>query len=157
VDGKEYSMGIEAWSPDGKRFLANGDGLHLVKTDGTAPEHVTREQEGILCGHSQFSADGRKVLFLVMHKGESMTLHVADLAGGKEYALVDATNFTDLCGCWSPDGRNVAYAATPLDANGKRQGETSLFVVDVDGKDTKTVLTEKHNPGVIRLRLLDWR
>src|SRR5262249_40127994 len=156
-EDKEYMMGVEAWSPDGKWFLANGGGLHVVGTDGTGANGVTKEEKGILAGSCSFSPDGRRVLFVVVHDGHSETLHVADVDGGKEWALLDATNFTDVHACWSPDGRRVAYSATPLDSAGKRQGETSLCVVDADGKNSTTLLTEKHDPNLIWLRLVDWR
>ena len=42
-------------------------------------------------------------------------------------------------------------------SHGKREGETSLFVVDADGENTVRLLTEKHDPGIIALRLVDWR
>jgi Tol biopolymer transport system component len=157
LDDKEYTMAVEAWSPDGKHFLAGGNGLHLVKTDGTGAKRLTKEHKGLFGGHCQFSPNGRNVLFVVVHEGQSMTLHVADLAGGKERTLVEARSFTDLRGGWSPDSHRVAYSGTPLTADGKRAGETSLFVVDADGRNRTTILTEIHDPDVIRLRLIDWR
>ena len=81
-----------------------------------------------------------------------MKLYVVEVPGGKTRAVVDVLNFTDVHACWSPDGRRIAYSATLLDANGERDGETSLFVIDADGNNTTTVRTEKHEPNCIRLR-----
>jgi RNA polymerase sigma factor (sigma-70 family) len=158
ADGKEYTMAIEAWSPDGQWFLAQGDGLHLVKTDGTGAKRLTKAGLDVLSGTCSFSPDGRKVLFTVINPGrKSMSLYVADVPGGKERALVEASNFNDVHACWSPDSRRVAYCARLLDEAGDDVGETSLFVTDAAGRETTTVRTEQHKPQQIRLRLLGWR
>jgi len=154
---KEYAMTIQAWSPDGKSFLAAGDGLHLLKTDGTGARRLTKEGRSVLSGSCEFSPDGRRVLFVAAGEGERETLHVADVANGKERALVDAMNFTNLHGCWSPDGKRVAYVATPIGDDGKSGTETTLFVVDLESGGTTTVLTEKHRPREVKLRLVGWR
>jgi Tol biopolymer transport system component len=157
VEGKEYAMSLQAWSPDGAWFLAAGDGLHLVKTDGSASRRLTPPRTDLLGGSYRFAPDGRKVLFVGCNADKSQTLYVAEVPGGKVTAVVEAKNFGDLAACWSPDGRRLAYCVTPLDGNGNRLGETSLFVADADGSNTVTVLTEKHAPNQIRLSLLDWR
>src|SRR5207253_2728779 len=111
LEDKEYAMVIQAWSPDGKWFLASGDGLYLVKLDGSAPRRLTKDCSRMLGGTCRFS----------------------------------------------PDGRRSAYCVTLLDARGEREGETSIFVTDPEGKNAETVLTEKHKPNQIKLRLMDWR
>jgi RNA polymerase sigma factor (sigma-70 family) len=157
VKDEEYSMAIQAWSPDGGWFLASGDGLHLVKTDGTGAKRLTAKGTNLMSGTCRFSPDGRKVLFVVVAHKPSMKLYVADVPGGKTRAVVDVMNFTDMHASWSPDSRRIAYSVTLLDGDGERSGETSLFVTDADGNNTVTVRTEKHDPRQIRLRLTDWR
>jgi RNA polymerase sigma factor (sigma-70 family) len=154
---KEYYPSIQAWSPDGAWFLAGGDGLLLVKTDGTAPRQLTRDKKDLMGGSCRFSPDGRKVLFVGCNKDKSQTLYVADVASGKVRAVVEAKNFSGLHACWSPDGRRIAYCTTLLDADGRRAGETSIFVTDLEGKTTTTVRTERHEPNTVKLRLMGWR
>jgi Tol biopolymer transport system component len=156
-DGKEQTLTIEAWSPDGASFLAAGDGLHLVKADGSTARRLMPGDRPTMGGSGRFSPDGRRVLFVRCDPDDCQTLHVVDVASGKSRPVVEAKNFTDMQACWSPDGRRIAYCVTLLDDKGKRSGETSLFVTNVAGKQTTTVLTEKHQPGEVRLVLTDWR
>jgi Tol biopolymer transport system component len=156
-EGKEYYPSIQAWSPDGKWFLACGDGLLLVKTDGSAPRRLFKDFHSLMNSTCRFSPDGRKVLFVGVNKDKSETLYVLDVASGKARPVVEAKNFNRLHACWSLDGKRIAYCATLLDADGKDAGETSIFVTDADGKSTTTVRTEKHQPHVIKLILMDWR
>lgn len=157
VKDKEYSLTIQAWSPDGAWFLAAGKGLYLVKSDLSQSRRLTEADKGIFGGSCRFSPDGQKVLFVGFNKDKSMTLYVVEVSSGRVRTVVEAKNFGDMQACWSPDSRRIAYCTTLLDAQGNRQGETSLFVVDADGSNTVTVLTEKHRPNEIRLRLTDWR
>ncbi len=156
-EGKEYYPSVQAWSPDGKWFLASGDGLLLVKTDGSAPRRFSKEFHSLMNGTCRFSPDGRKVLFVGVNKDKGETLYVLDVASGKARPVVEAKNFDRLHACWSPDGKRIAYCATLLDADGKDVGETSIFVTDAEGKSTTTVRAEKHKPNVIKLVLMDWR
>src|SRR5262249_45808672 len=64
---KEHAMGIRDWSPDGKTFAATGDGLHLVKADGTHIKRLFDAGQAHL-GHCRFSPDGRKILFIASEK-----------------------------------------------------------------------------------------
>jgi RNA polymerase sigma factor (sigma-70 family) len=154
---KEYSMSIQAWSPDGGSFLVSGNGLFLAKTDGTGARRLTKGDIDLMGGTCRFSPDGRKVLYVGVGDKHSMKLHVTDVADGKTRAVVDVLNFTDINACWSPDSRRIAYSATLLGEDGERAGETTLFVMDADGNNTVTVRTEKHEPMQIRMQLMDWR
>jgi RNA polymerase sigma factor (sigma-70 family) len=154
---KEYSAAVQDWSPDGKQLLAFGGGdFYLVKTDGSGSRRLCRAGN-VMGGTSRFSPDGRKILFAVVNKNHSMNLHVADLATGQVRAVVEALNFGEVHACWSPDSRRIAYCVTMLDADGKRTGETCLHVTDAEGKSTRRVLSETHNPQAIRLQLEGWR
>jgi Tol biopolymer transport system component len=157
AEGKEYGMSIQAWSPDGKHFLANGDGLFVVKADGSDPKRITPADVKIMGGTCQFSPDGRRVLFAKVNKGQSMSLYVADTAGNKVRPVVEATNLADLHACWSPDGKRIAFIATTLDDNGDRLGETNLYVTDPDGRNVVTVRSERHQPNTIKMQLTGWR
>jgi RNA polymerase sigma factor (sigma-70 family) len=152
--GRDSQATIEGWSPDGKWFLANGDGLHLVKTDGSDSRLLTNEAPQGILGRFRFSPDGKKVLIVGLNDDQSMQLYVADVATGKTQAVVEAKDLGELYACWSPDGRRIAYCATLLDKDGT---QTSLYLTDPDGKNTTTLRTEKHEPYRVKLRLLDWR
>jgi Tol biopolymer transport system component len=158
---KEYEMGVEAWSPDGKWLLAAGGGLHLVKADGSAARRLTPDSRRMLSGTCRFSPDGRKVLYSGFpndfRKDKSMALYVLDVATGKVRPVVEAKNFTDLRGCWSPDGRRIAYAVTLLDAQGAYAGDSAVYVTDLEGRNHTTVVRDQHSPGLIRFSLLGWR
>jgi RNA polymerase sigma factor (sigma-70 family) len=154
---KEYSMSIQAWSPDGGSFLVSGAGLFLVKTDGNGARRLTNGDIDLMGGTCRFSPDGRRVLYVGVGEKHSMKLHVTDVADGKTAAVVDVLNFTDIYACWSPDSRRIAYSATLLGADGERGGETSLFVMDADGNNMVTLRTEKHEPLQIRMQMMDWR
>ncbi len=150
---KELQPGIADWSQDGQWFLASCGGLYLAKRDGSVWRRVLPR----VVGSASFSPDGRKVLFVETREDRSCASFVMDVAGGPARAVVDAKNFAELQACWSPDGLRIAYKVTPLDPDGQRGEETSLFVVDVDGKNTVSLLTEKHGRDEVRLTLLDWR
>jgi RNA polymerase sigma factor (sigma-70 family) len=157
AQGKEYSMVIEDWSPDGKYFLASGYGLHLVKADGTGAKRLTPKGTNVMGGSPRFSPDGRQVLFVKVNKGHSMSLFAADVASGKTRPVVEATNLAAIHAYWSPDGRRIAFSATILDDDGNMGGETSLYTTDPEGKQVVTVRTERHQPNQIRMLLTGWR
>jgi Tol biopolymer transport system component len=152
-----YQMSVEDWSPDGRWFVAGGDGLFLVRPDGSASHRLTEAQIMISGGCTRFSPDGRKILLIGSNKDRSETLYVVDVGGGKPKPVVEAKNFTDLKAYWSPDGRRIAYSVGFLDDKGKRLGESNLNVVDSDGQNSVTLVSEKHEPDTIRLILVDWR
>jgi RNA polymerase sigma factor (sigma-70 family) len=152
----DYQMVICAWAPDGQHFLALGKAVHLIKLDGTLVRKLTPEVR-VMDGQARFSPDGKKVLYVTFNKDRSSSLFVVDVAGGEPKALVEAANFMDLQAVWSPDGKKIAYMATLMEANGKRGTETSLFVIDADGKNTVTLRTEKHDEHELKMVLTDWR
>ena len=65
--------------------------------------------------------------------------------------------------CWSPDGKQIAYSwrelheGKPEDVQNK-ETESFLVVCDPDGKNAKTIATEKGmGQGAITIGLIDWR
>lgn len=61
--------------------------------------------------------------------------------------------------CWSPDGKRIAYTWRRTNNEGIAQEETEAFLVvcDPDGKNEKTVVTEKVQGKVGTLMHVDWR
>jgi len=152
----DYQMVICAWSPDGQHFLALGKEIHLVRLDGTLVRRLTGEAR-VMDGQARFSPDGRKVLYVTWNEDRSNSLFVVDMAGGEPKALVEAANFMDMNAVWSPDGKKIAYMTTLKEPDGKRGQETSLFVMDADGKNSVTLRTEKHDEHELKMVLTDWR
>jgi RNA polymerase sigma factor (sigma-70 family) len=158
-DGNEAQLIIQAWSPDGQRFLARGDyGLHLVNTDGKAHRRLLDIpktmpiHKGSPC---RFAPDGKKVVYVV-HGWDGSTVYVADVSLGESKAVVQIPNYFSIRASWSPDGKSIAYSASVFDANRQSTGETKLIVIDADGGNPVEVLTERNAQGS-SLTLLDWR
>jgi len=167
-DGNEYSLAVAAWSPDGDKFAAGDEGfLYLVEMKNkTGPVwswsgrgRLTKDLHQILGGTCSFSPDGRQVLFVTVDEGARMALQTAEVGGAEERLLVAAGGFAYLYGCWSPDGKSIAFSGTRLDASGKRVGQSGIYVVPADGsgESPTPVLEEVHPPEQFRLRLVDWR
>jgi Tol biopolymer transport system component len=151
-EDQDYPLTLEGWSPDGEWFLAAGNGLYLVKTDGSTSRKVVPDPN-ILSGSCRFSPDGRQLLFVSVNQPR-MPLLVADLASGTVRILVDR-GVTGTQACWSPDGRRIAYCCTDLDEKGNPTGGPSLFVTDVDGTNGKRLLARSRaEEWVVPL---DWR
>src|SRR5262249_23994591 len=156
------------WSPDGRWLvttLIDQDAtppraqIYLVKPDGSGARALTRPDTLALVG--RLSPDGRKLLFMSGEKkGDrwSRSLYVADLAGGKPVRVSQELN-ADIQGyCWSPDGKRVAYVWRQSGGKADQETESFLMVVDADGKNAVTVLSEKgESSGVITLAAPEWR
>lgn len=153
----KFQVGVEDWSPDGKTFVAAGGGVHVVRADGGGGKRLTPANLLVHGGTCRFSPDGRKILFVATGESKHETLYVVDLAGGKPTPVVQYLNMTGLRACWSPDGRRIAYSFTFLDAKGKRGTESNLNVVDIDGKDSKTIVSTTHGVDEVKLLLIGWQ
>jgi RNA polymerase sigma factor (sigma-70 family) len=168
---------ITGWSPDGKYFLTNHKGetpkpfarLYLMNRDGSEHKALTGEKEHALCG--RLSPDGGRVLYAVVvpppEKPIRVTQHemvVLDIATGKVTKVQDVPlNIQLLEFCWSPDGKQIAYLWRTIaegDASEDllaKETETHLIVCDPDGKNQKTILSEKGTGIGMALSELDWR
>jgi hypothetical protein len=166
-DGREYSLAIAAWSPDRNKFAAGDEAfLYLVEMNTTGANwswsgrgRLTKEPHQILGGTCSFSPDGRKALFVAVDEGVRMSLLTAEVGGNKDQVLVAPGGFTDLYGCWSPEGKRIAFSGAHLDAAGKRAGQSGIYILDASAIDARPapVLEEFHPPEQFRLKLVDWR
>ena len=92
------------------------------------------------------------------------SLQVLDVATGVNLPVADVPLNADVQGyCWSPDGKKIAYTWRQLH-EGKpedvadRETESHLVVCDPDGKNQKTILTEKGNgQWAVTLGGVDWK
>jgi Tol biopolymer transport system component len=153
----EIEPNIQAWTPDGARFVVSAQGLYLAKTDGSDMRPLTQGPVNLVGGTCRFSPDGKQLLYVTYNENKSNTLFVLNVADGKSKAVVEAINFSAIHAAWSPDGQRIAYITTLLDANGKRGEETNINVIDADGNNSTTIISEKHEPNVIRVTLMDWK
>jgi Tol biopolymer transport system component len=169
------------WSRDGKlflttRFVADKEKpessrarLYLVNRDGTERKALTDEKQYSVFG--RLSPDGTRVLYGRITppadgKGPpKRELTTLDIPTGKSAVVSDTPlNGEILCLCWSPDGKQIAYIWRQLFFDAWYEGvpvketESHLVVCDPDGKNAKTIASEKGNsPKSITLGWVDWR
>jgi len=125
----------------------------------------------------RFSPDGKKVLFTDADPEQkdaykwnlSSQPHLLDIGNKKRQPLADFPENASCTGiAWSPDGKRVAYTCVQLHPellkkdmlgpNDDVQTEAFLIVADGDGKNTKTVASEKSNSALGRIFWsIDWR
>jgi RNA polymerase sigma factor (sigma-70 family) len=166
------------WSRDGKYFLTTHiehtekpATLHLMNRDGTEKKALTDPKQSSAIG--RLSPDGKRVLYHTVTpppKGMEGTkptireLTVLDIATGKSTRVADQPLNGDIQSyCWSPDGKKIAYSwreaheGKPEDLVNK-ETESFLVVCDPDGKNQKTIATEKaQGPWIITIGHIDWR
>jgi RNA polymerase sigma factor (sigma-70 family) len=166
---------ITDWSRDGRYILTtevNHDAtgplgrLCLMNRDGTEHKAVTTANEGLILG--KLSPDGTRVLCvdggLREKPNRFQKLRLVEMDTGKSAAVDDIPLNAEVLGfCWSPDGKCIAYIwrevheGKPEDNVGK-ETESFLVVCDANGKNAKTIATEKANdPFHNTMGELDWR
>ncbi|MBP3958764.1 sigma-70 family RNA polymerase sigma factor [Gemmata sp. G18] len=158
------------WSRDGKFFLttqvSGGEKfrsrLYLMNGDGT--EHKALTDENQLAVFGRLSPDGTQVLFNLIVPKEKAGLSVVDVATRKTTKLDDVPlNGMVLTYCWAPDGKKIAYIwrqaheGKPEELD-KKETESHLIVCDPDGKNPKTIISEKgEGQSTVTLGSIDWR
>lgn len=165
------SHAITGWTPDGKYFLTEHKDfvpkpfgrLYLISRDGSELKALTGEKERAVCG--RLSPDGGRVLYAVGAAANARhEMCVLDIASGKVTRVQDLPLNAQLIDfCWSPDAKQIAYvwrrfnaADTDADAADK-ETEAHLIVCDPDGKNAKTILTEKCTGRGQALSEVNWR
>src|SRR6185295_17819831 len=142
------SSAMPSWTPDGAHLVfharrpddkhddiavrhvytigADSSGEHRL-TNGTKDEY-----------HASLSPDGRRLLFVSEVNG-SRDVWLADADGQNPVPLTDDPGLEDQP-AWSPDGRQIAYAAFP-----KEGGGFDLWLVNVDGSGRRRLTTTPAN------------
>lgn len=167
---------ITDWSRDGRYFLTMkidmdidrpNSQIYLVNRDGTEHKAVTDGKQFALDG--VLSPNGKQVLYAeIQIKDEKpqpvQKLFVIETATGKAAPVEDVPlNGFVLSHCWSPDGKRIAYIWRQVlegdpDEIREKEAEAHLVVCDPNGKNLKTVLSEKgKGPNHTRLINLSWR
>ena len=169
---------ITDWSRDGKFFLTTNFGekddaparLCLMNRDGTEHKVLTDEKTNALLG--RLSPDGTRILFTTMTfapkdkpGAPKRELTVLDVATGKTTKIEEVPLNAEVQQGygWSPDGKKITYSWREIH-EGKiedvinKETESHLIVCDPDGKNAKTIATEK-GKGQWHVTLTggDWR
>ena len=103
------------WSPDGSRIaFTSGRGgvrnLFWQATDGrTAPEQLTKSASNKAM--TDWSRDGRYLAFNNQAPQASRDVYVLDLKEGRREQPVVNSQFDELAGAFSPDGKWIAYVS----------------------------------------------
>jgi Tol biopolymer transport system component len=170
---------VTDWSRDGRYFLTTSmartkDGpamrQFLMKRDGT--EHATLNDDKTLSAFGRLSPDGKRVLCMRLRpkgmRGKELQVSremvVIDAATKKVAKLDEVPLNADVQGyCWSPDGKRIAYTwrqvheGKPEDLI-EKETESHLVVCDPDGKNQKTLASEKgKGQWSVTIGQVDWR
>jgi RNA polymerase sigma factor (sigma-70 family) len=162
------------WSKDGRYFLTFQydfskkrtfpTRLMLMNRDGTECKSLTSLEKMVV--FARFSPDGKQVLYTAFTPGKDSKGEVKDEIAVLDIASKISTPIADVPlngeqfrACWSPDGKKIAYSwHTKLEGKPvAEEVESVLVVCDPDGKNQKTIATEKGHWAGITLVLLDWR
>ncbi len=112
------------WSPDGKRIFYASSPKGILDIYETSPRGTGEVRPVVLTSQDKFpsdcSRDGRFLAYSTFAGKTSWDLWVAPLDGGKPFPFA-ATEFIDVQGKFSPDGKWLAYASD----------ESGRFEVDV--------------------------
>jgi Tol biopolymer transport system component len=149
--GETLFLGPGDWSPDGHRLAlqafdpsdASRAGIFIAAADGSSIKRITTSTDGRSTESPKFSPDGRRIVFLAVDAdtapaglGFAGDLFVIETNGGVPRQLNPAgtkalaTGQTGQPIAWSPDGRQIAFAAIegPL-----ADGRSAVFRVDAEG------------------------
>src|SRR6185295_1989656 len=139
---------MPSWTPDGARLVFHArhgddkeDGIvvrhvYTVGLDGGREQKVTNGAKDEY--HASLSPDGRRLLYVSEVNG-SRDIWLADADGQTAVPLTDDPGIEDQT-TWSPDGRQIAYAAFP-----KEGGGFDLWLVNVDGSGRRRLTTTPAN------------
>ena len=157
---------ITDWSPDGQWFLTfcwwglpgkeSGSHLYKVKADGSEAVRLKHVDYGLA---ARFSPDGKRILYVGHHREggkEYRALFVTDLAGGPSRRVSRELDGVVLPGCWSPDGRKIAYVWWNGRSGQSDEAETFLMVADANGESSEVVVSHKA-VSTWRFNSLNWR
>jgi WD40-like Beta Propeller Repeat len=134
------NLGPGAWSPDGSRIAVQGwdkahpnrDGMYLVDSDdGGHRVRLTKERDGVNHSPSDFSPDGKRLVFLEEHTDTQGAgqLFIMDIARqGRPRPLTPPDFGANGSARFSPDGELILFADGRLSTRG------AIWTVRPDGR-----------------------
>jgi RNA polymerase sigma factor (sigma-70 family) len=165
---------ITDWSRDGKHLVTTriwpGAGVFLMKGDGSEQQSLTEKRlpAGSYGLMGRLSPDGKRLLFTIVTPKEKgvrgepkQDLAILDIDSGKVTPVADVPINGEIRSyCWSPDSKRIAYTWSEV-LEGKpedlvdKEIESQLVICDPDGKNVKTIASEKGK--LITIVGVDWR
>ncbi len=120
-----------AWSPNGKwiAFVSDREGardIYRMDMDGSNLMRLTNQGNN---GMLAWSPDSQVIAFDSKREGHH-SIYMMDANGGQLKQVTDDLPLWSGC-TWSPDGKQIAYAAGIIDKEG-----VDIFAIDVDTKNT---------------------
>lgn len=123
-------------SPNGEWiiFTKNGDGLWLMKPDGSNAHRLTNKDDI----DPSWSPDGSMISFASSRAGERQ-LFVMNADGSNIRQVTDLNNMGGR-NTWSPDATKLAFYRGP-------QGDRNIFIINVDGTGLERLTDGGDNLG----------
>jgi TolB protein len=147
------------WSPDGAEliFVSNrghiygSGGFWRMKAQPGANAHEIRYEETAWKAHPDFSPDGKRIVYASYLGAQWHQLWTMPAQGGDPFPL-SYGDFDNTNARWSPDGKHIAFISN-------RSGNTSLWVLEVQGGAQRRIIAEKrqysHAMGHLSMTVLD--
>ena len=143
-----------AFSPDDRSivFTSERDGgdaeVYVMDVDGSDQTRLTDSPD--FDDNPEYSPDGSKIIFRTRRNGGQSDLYTMNADGSNEQPVIASPDQSELRGVYSPDGEQIAFAASPLDTP---EVEFDVFTAAADGSGIANVT----NTPEINERNLDWQ
>lgn len=119
-------FGSYRWSPDGKKIAY------------TASDEKSKQQKGIEKKYGEFDVIDKEL--------DPSHLWLLDVDSGKTEKIVDRDDLHVASISWSPDGKKIAFEATP-DSRIKSFSKTDIFIVTLQDKKIKKLVDQAGPDG----------
>jgi hypothetical protein len=155
--GRPGTVGMPAWSPDGRQIafirdqgtIGGTPDLWVIRPDGTGARRVAAASPGRALGYPGFAADGtlyvaesRELTFGGVSLGDTWDLGRVDPATGKRTPVIPGASMPAV----SPDGQRVVYIRQDVSSDGGIQ--SGMAVADLDGGHEQVLVTPRDGIGV---------
>ena len=105
-----------------------GENLGVLIKGGMAPKF---ESLHLMDGHTDFSPDGRKIVFFAMEKGKDI-LYILDIKERKIAARIELAVDQIRWPEFSPDGKKIAFM-------GLKNGSSDIYIYNIENKTLKNI------------------